>query len=85
MTKQQLNIRITKLARHQLDHLVEQIGDTEGAIVCLALDRLHQVEIATVSQRAGCPSCNERRVDYLAWDECINQVTCQTCGVVYQP
>jgi len=31
----------------------------------------------------ACPSCGERDVDRLIWDDEV--VTCATCGVVYDP
>ena len=31
----------------------------------------------------ACPSCGERDVDRLVWDD--ETVTCATCGVVYNP
>ncbi len=38
-----------------------------------------------VEQALGCPRCGERRVDWLVWDDDGEQVTCQTCGQVYDP
>ena len=31
----------------------------------------------------ACPSCGERDVDRLIWDD--ETVTCTTCGIVYDP
>jgi len=33
----------------------------------------------------ACPSCGERRVDCLVWDEAGEIVTCSTCGESYSP
>jgi hypothetical protein len=32
-----------------------------------------------------CPQCGENRIDYLWWDKEGIQVTCDTCGCVYEP
>jgi hypothetical protein len=33
----------------------------------------------------ACPGCGERRMDWLVWDnDCFN-VTCSTCGHMYDP
>lgn len=31
------------------------------------------------------PQCGENRIDHLVWDEEGVEVTCDTCGYVYQP
>lgn len=38
-----------------------------------------------VAECAKCPTCGERRMDWLLWDADGYEVTCQTCGVVYTP
>ncbi len=38
-----------------------------------------------VEEVFGCPRCGERRVDWLVWDDDGEQVTCSTCGQVYDP
>lgn len=38
-----------------------------------------------VAALLGCPSCGERHVDRLAWDETGERVTCASCGREYAP
>lgn len=33
----------------------------------------------------ACPTCAERRIDYLVWDVDGEMVTCATCATVYVP
>lgn len=33
----------------------------------------------------GCPSCGEREMDSLVWDEDGETITCSSCGVGYEP
>jgi predicted RNA-binding Zn-ribbon protein involved in translation (DUF1610 family) len=33
----------------------------------------------------ACPDCGENRIDWLAWDENGEFVTCTSCGCVYVP
>lgn len=37
-----------------------------------------------VSEANGCPSCGERDMDILVWED-DEDVRCATCGVVYNP
>jgi len=38
-----------------------------------------------VSWNDACPVCEERRMDWLVWDEDGESVTCATCGNAYAP
>jgi len=38
-----------------------------------------------VQEAAACPSCGERRVDKLVWDEDGDSITCSSCGCNYVP
>ena len=38
-----------------------------------------------VDESCACPSCRNRDVDTLVWDEDGEVVTCQKCGSKYQP
>jgi transcription elongation factor Elf1 len=38
-----------------------------------------------VAEHDACPACGERHVDWLAWDDDGETVTCQTCGARYDP
>ena len=39
----------------------------------------------TVEAYEQCPDCKETRIDWLAWDDDGEYVTCATCGCVYVP
>ncbi len=38
-----------------------------------------------VQDGCECPACNEKRMDFLIWNENIDSVRCQSCGHEYDP
>jgi len=38
-----------------------------------------------VPDGGACPVCGETRMDYLAWDDDCEVVTCSSCGAEYNP
>jgi len=38
-----------------------------------------------VPEADACPTCGERRMDWLGWDDDGEYVTCATCGAKYAP
>ena len=38
-----------------------------------------------VSEANGCPSCGEREMDRLVWEDDGESVRCATCGTIYDP
>ena len=38
-----------------------------------------------VSETNSCPSCGEREMDRLIWEDDGESVRCATCGTIYDP
>lgn len=44
------------------------------------LDSIHDDYSECVAEGWGCPACQEMRMDYLAWDDDGEVITCLSCG-----
>lgn len=38
-----------------------------------------------VAEQYACPRCEEYRMDWLTWDSDGERVTCESCGMTYDP
>ncbi len=68
-----------------LRHLIDCLTDEEAEQLLDAADNLSLLGNADLATKScWCPSCGERRFDYLEWtpDDCI---VCVTCGTIYDP
>ncbi len=52
--------------------------ENDGPVSFLAM------KVETVAEGEGCPRCSEDRVNWLIWDTVIMEITCRSCGCLYQ-
>jgi hypothetical protein len=72
-------------AKDHLRHLIDCLTDEEAEQLLNAADDLALLGNADLAHKScSCPSCGERRMEYLQWtpDEAI---VCASCGTSYDP
>ncbi len=64
-------------AKEQLAHLAECLGESEAEQLLVEADRLGMLS------PLPCPSCGERAMDRLVWDD--ESIVCGTCATTFDP
>jgi hypothetical protein len=72
-------------AKDHLRHLIDCLTDQEADQLLDAADQLSLLGHADLANTScSCPSCGERRFDFLQWTE-EDYVVCSSCGTCYDP
>ena len=72
-------------AKDHLRHLIDCLTDEEAEKLLDAADNLALLGNADLAHKScSCPSCGERRFDFLQWTE-EETVVCQSCQTVFDP
>ena len=73
-------------AKDHLRHLIDCLTDEEAEQLLDAADNLALLGNADLAHKScSCPSCGERRMDYLQWTQDGDFVICASCDTCYDP